>query len=90
MALNAKLDTLIPGALLLEPRETYDGAVIGMTFDGRAVYDSDMVIKLCVDHEEMTYEDAEEWHDYNTFCAYLGPMTPVYVQDQFRSPADEE
>lgn len=90
MALNEKLDELIPGALLLEPRETYDGAVIGTTFDGRAVYDSDLVVRFCVDHEGMSYEDAEEWHDFNTFCAYHGPKTPLYVQDQFTVRDDEE
>jgi hypothetical protein len=89
MALNEKLDTLIPGALLMEPRETYDGAVIGTTFDGRAIYDSDLVIRLCVDHEGMSYEDAEEWHNYNTFCAYMGPKTPVYASVPFSVSLDD-
>jgi len=27
----------------------------------------------------MDYDTALEWHEFNTFCAYLGPNTPVYV-----------
>lgn len=84
MALNEKLDTLIPGALLMEPRETYDAAVFGMTFDGRAIYDMEQVVRLAVTEEGMSYEDAEEWHDFNTFCAYMGPKTPVYASMPFR------
>lgn len=80
MPINEKLDTLIPGALLMEPRETYDDAVIGITFDGRAIYDQEQVIRCTVKGEGMTVEDAVEWHEFNTFCAYMGPRTPLYVQ----------
>ena len=80
MPLNEKLDELIAGALLMEPRETYDDAVIGTTFDGRAIYDQEHVIRCTVSADGMTFEDAVEWHEFNTFCAYMGPKTPLYVQ----------
>jgi hypothetical protein len=77
--LNTLLDERIPGALLIEPRETYDAAVIGVTFDGRAIYDKDQVVLRCIKSEGMSEEDAWEWHEFNTFCAYVGPKTPLYV-----------
>lgn len=90
MPTNDKLDTLIPGALLMEPREVYDYAVIGMTFDGRAIYDSEQVIRCTVSADGMSFEDAVEWHEFNTFCAYMGPKTPLYVNLDFRVDVDDE
>ena len=92
MALNDKLDTLVPGALLMEPREVDDDAVVGMTFDSRAIYDSEHVIRCTMNADGMTFEDAVEWHEFNTFCAYMGPKTPLYVDIGFRvdvAPGEE-
>lgn len=83
MPLNEKLDELIPGALLMEPREVYDTAVVGMTFDGRAIYDQEHVIHCTMTADGMTFEDAVEWHEFNTFCAYNGPKTPIYISLDF-------
>lgn len=77
--LNTLLDERIPGALLIEPRETYDAAVIGVTFDGRAIYDKDQVIRCTMTEDGMSEQDAWEWHEFNTFCAYIGPKTPLFV-----------
>lgn len=79
--INTLLDERIPGALLLEPRETYDRAVIGVTLDGRAIYNKDQVVLRCIKLEGMSEEDAWEWHEFNTFSAYLGPKTPLFVTD---------
>ena len=89
MPTNDKLDTLIPGALLMEPRETYDNAVIGATFDGRAIYDSEHVIRCTMNADGMSFEDAVEWHEFNTFCAYMGPKTPLYVNLDFNVDVDQ-
>ena len=90
MPVNDKLDTLVPGALLMEPREVYDDAVIGTTFDGRAIYDSEHIIRCTMNAEDMTFEDAVEWHEFNTFCAYMGPKTPLYVNLDFNVDQGEE
>lgn len=79
MPVNEKLDELIPGALLREPREVYDAAVIGATFDGRAIYVRDQVVEAAMEADGMEWEDAAEWHEFNTFCAYHGPKTPIFV-----------
>jgi len=75
---NETIDLEAPGAQVLEPRDVYDAAVIGLTFDGRAIYDRDLVVELTVTKLEMPEEDALEWHEFNTFCAYNGPKTPLF------------
>lgn len=59
---------------------SYDTALVGVTTDGRAAYDYDLMVKYLV--EEEGYEDefeAREWIEYNTLRAipYFGPGAPI-------------
>lgn len=70
----------------MEPAEVYDPAVIAFAIGigSRAgqhflVYDRELVVEQAVAHEGMDYETAVEWHEFNTFDAYLGAGTPVFV-----------
>lgn len=72
--------------LRLDPAEVYDPAVIAFATgigdrEGQhfLVYDRELVVAQAVAHEGMDYETALEWHDFNTFCAYLGPGTPLFL-----------
>jgi len=59
----------------------FDEAIIGITLGtlNRVVYDAHMMAtKLVVDHK-MDYPEAWEYLEFNTFCAYVGDQTPVYV-----------
>lgn len=47
----------------------YDSALIGLSEDGRAVYDYDLMVKYLMDKEGWSVEDAVEWIDYNTIRA---------------------
>ena len=69
-------DKLNDEALVLEPRDVYDKAIIG-TDDGRAVYSIDKVIECGVTLFK-TWEASSEWHDFNTFSAWHGEWTPVF------------
>jgi hypothetical protein len=71
---------LNPLALVLEPREVYDEAVIDVDESGRAVYSIEKVIECGVKLFE-THKDSIEWYGYNTFSAYLGEMTLKYVSE---------
>lgn len=31
----------------------------------------------------MSDEEAIEYLEYNTFCAYVGPLTPIFCRDEF-------
>lgn len=87
---NEEIDKLAEShdfpVLRLDPAEVYDPAVIAFAtgLGGRAgqcflVYDRELVVAQAVAHEGMDYETAVEWHEFNTFCAYAGVGTPVFL-----------
>lgn len=59
----------------------FDSAVLGTTQNGRVVYSKvEMVEKLVAD-DDMSVDDAIEFLEFNTWNAYVGEFTPVYVDD---------
>lgn len=60
---------------------SYDTALIGVTEDGRAVYDYNLMVEWLVEEEDMTEEEAIEWIDFNTLRAlpYFGEGAPVVM-----------
>lgn len=60
---------------------SYDGAPIGVTEDGRAVYDYDKMVAWLVATEGFSEPEAIEWIDYNTIRAlpYAGPEGPLVM-----------
>lgn len=60
---------------------SYDDALIGVTEDGRAVYDFEKMVAWLETTEGMTQEDAVEWIEYNTIRAlpYAGPDGPIVM-----------
>lgn len=84
----SELTRINPDALLLEPREMYDKALVGMTDEPDdhwprtgamvAVYDRDLCIEVL--REELgSYDAAVEWFEYNTSGAWVGPNTPTFI-----------
>jgi hypothetical protein len=57
----------------------YDEAVMGISTDGRLVYSVEKMIEILIKDGEMNELDATEWLEYNTFNAYVGEMTPIWV-----------
>ena len=45
---------------------SYDTACVGVTEDGRAVYDYDKMVQHLVNEDKMSEEEAMEFIDYNT------------------------
>lgn len=78
--IDAAVDELDIEVFRLEPREVYDAAVVGIFL----VYDREAVIHQTVKADGMSYEDAVEWHEFNTFGAYLGASTPAFLHATFR------
>lgn len=60
---------------------SYDDALIGVSHDGRAVYDYEKMIEWLMAEEDFTAEDAMEWIDYNTVRAipYMGDDAPIIM-----------
>lgn len=57
----------------------YDRAIVGITDNGQLVYSQEKMIEICAEDGEMETIDAVEWLGYNTFSAYVGEKTPLYI-----------
>ena len=60
---------------------SYDDALIGVTEDGRAVYDFDLMVAWLMETEGWEEIDAIEWIEYNTLRAlpYMGSGAPLVM-----------
>lgn len=72
-----------------EPYLVADGleeAFIGLSYPWQAerspvaVYDYDKVIGILVTRDGMTFEEADEFFEFNIAGAYVGVQTPIYVK----------
>lgn len=61
--------------------ESYDDALIGVSEDGRAIYDFDKMVNWLVDKYGWTDEEAVEWIEHNTLRAlpYFGEGAPIIM-----------
>lgn len=62
--------------------DNFDGAIIGVSVglgSSKVVYDTRKMAEILVKEHSMTEEDAWEYLEYNTFQAYVGDKTPIYV-----------
>ena len=60
----------------------YDPAIIGVCsgFDsGRVAYSIPKMIEIAASDLSVDYDEALEWLEYNTFGAYVGEHTPIYI-----------
>ena len=60
---------------------SYDDALVGVTEDGRAVYDFEKMVAWLVDKEGFEEIEAIEWIEYNTIRAlpYMGDRAPIII-----------
>lgn len=67
--------------VLLLDSYSYDDALIGVTEDGRAVYDFNKMVAWLMETEGFSQEEAIEWIEYNTIRAlpYMGPEAPIIM-----------
>ena len=59
----------------------FNESIIGTTDDGRIVYSKTLMLEHLVLTQEMSCEEALESLEYNTWSAYFGEFTPLYVND---------
>ena len=83
MAVNLEIRNELPGdALILgDMFMAYDNSIVGVTTDGRVVYDFDKMVEELMQDEEWSYEEAVEWIDYNTIRSlpYAGCGAPIIM-----------
>ena len=63
---------------------SYDKALIGITTDGRAVYDYGLMVEQLSEEDDMDYEEAVEFIDYNTLGAIpcFESKYPIIIQER--------
>lgn len=71
--------------LLFGPSGAYDDSIVGIAHDGRIVYDYQLMIQELAKEDGITYEEAQEWIDYNTMRAlpYAGDRAPIVINVEF-------
>ena len=81
MAINQSIRDLLPENTMVLDNMSYDNSIIGTTFDGRAIYDYDLMISELMADEDWNYDEAIDWIDYNTLRAipYFGEKAPLVV-----------
>ena len=58
----------------------YDKAILGLSDNGQLVYSKEIMLELFMEeNKDLSEEDAWEFLEFNTFCAYVGEQTPIYV-----------
>ena len=81
MSVNLELRSELPEDAIVFDNMSYDSSIIGVTTDGRVVYDYDKMIEELMQDEEWSYEEAAEWIDYKTIRAlpYAGDNAPIIM-----------
>ena len=88
-----RLVELNPEALLFEPREVFDAALVGITDEPKdhwpraqptwvAVYDEDRCIQAVMHWLGCGYGEALDYYSYNTLGAWVGENTPTIVSSE--------
>ena len=81
MTLEEKLaDNMYEDTIIFKDYD-YEDAFIGVSEDGRAIYDYELMVKWLTDTKGYTEEDAIEWIESNTLRAlpYMGSMCPIIM-----------
>ena len=82
MAINMNIREILPEGAIILDNSAFDNSIIGVTLDDRLIYDYDKMIEELMEDDEMTFDEAMDWIDYNTIRAlpYAGSMAPIIVQ----------
>jgi hypothetical protein len=82
-SIREKLSEEYPDLLVMEP-EYLDEAIVGVVtrIDGleAVCYDTEILINLLMEHDEMSHEDAIEHFEYNMKGSWVGEHTPVFLE----------
>lgn len=80
-AIQKALEDMEMSLLLMD---NFDEAFMGYTTRINepevAVYDYDKMIQVCMSRDGMTYDEAEEYIDYNCQGAWVGEQTPYIMR----------
>ena len=84
-------------ALYLEPRECYDKCIIGLMYSHNrdylkeqrvindielVAYDYEKLIDSLIIYQQWSYEDSQDWIEYNILGNWMGKGTPIIVMPE--------
>lgn len=81
--LKEKLQELDFEETIILENPSYSTAITGISSNGNLIYDYDLMIEYLIEHDNMSYEDAVEFIDYNTIRAidYMGEFKPIIMMN---------
>lgn len=81
MAINLEIRMELPPDSIVLDNCSYDNSIIGITFDGRVIYDFDLMVQEYMNDVGCSPGEAIEWIEYNTLRAllYMGSKAPLVV-----------
>tara|TARA_B100000902_G_C26928342_1_gene725111 strand:+ start:250 stop:552 length:303 start_codon:yes stop_codon:yes gene_type:complete len=80
-----KIAEMNPEAILLEPQSFYNKTIMGYSGDGQVVYSVGQILEGHVNEDDMTYEEAIEFFEFNTIGTFMGmdnPNKPVFMYEE--------
>lgn len=83
-ALDAMVeDQGIEEEVLILDNHAYDKSIIGITEDGRLIYDFEQMVQEFMEDEDCDETEAIEWLEYNTMRAlpYMGERAPIIITE---------
>lgn len=73
-------------AIVLEPRSTFNRAIIGSDTDDRVVYSVEKIIRALMEDNDIDETDALEHFEYNTLGTFRGMQDnnkPLFIYEDF-------
>ena len=72
----------------------FDNAIVGVgernNTDSMIVYDYNKMVNVLMTRDGMTYEEAEEYIDFNIVGAWIGDTTPIILKNKSIEEINEE
>ena len=77
------INEMNPDALICDG---FDEAIIGIAerpnLGPVLAYSVEKILSILVERDQMSYEEALEYYDFNIACAWLGEFTPIYIKTE--------
>jgi hypothetical protein len=75
----------LPADTMIFSGHSYDNSIIGMTFDGRAIYSFELMVEELMEDEKWAEQDAIDWIEYNIIRAipYFRAKAPIVVYSAY-------
>jgi len=60
----------------------FEDSILGYDTKGRVIYSALNIIETLVKRDGMSYDEAQEYFNFNVDGAYVGEYTPIYIHEE--------